>query len=55
MGSNLSKEDKEFFEKLLEKADPYDEDDAIVDQLDGERDHNRMMALIAKKILEGRL
>lgn len=55
MASNLSKEDRDFFEKLLKKAEPYDKDDPIVNQLDGERDHDRMMALIAKKVLEGRL
>lgn len=55
MASDLSPEDRAFFEALLAKAEPYDENDPIVDQLDGERDHDRMMALIAKEILEGKL
>lgn len=55
MAYNLSEEDRAFFEALLNKAEPYDENDPIVNQFDGERDHDRMMALIAKMILEGRL
>ena len=56
MGSNLSPEDKTFFEELLKKAEPYGDDDPIVRTFDGEwQDHDRMMATIAKGILEGRL
>lgn len=56
MGSNLSPEDKAFFEELLKKAKPYNDDDLTVRQFDGEeQDHDRMMATIAKGFLEGRL
>lgn len=55
MASNLSAEDKAFFEALLEKAEPYPEDDEIWDILDGKRDHNRAMATLAKMILEGKM
>ena len=56
MEPNLSPDDRAFFEELLKKAVPYDDDDPILLQLDGEeQDHDRMMATIAKGILEGRL
>lgn len=55
MVSNLSPEDKAFFKDLLAKAEPYDDDDPILEQLDGEQDPDRMMATIAKGFLEGRL
>lgn len=55
MESNLSKEDKEYFESLLAKAEPYPEDDPIWDVLDGESDMDRVMATFAKMALEGRL
>lgn len=56
MAYPLSSEDTAFFEELLKKAVPYDDDDPILLQLDGEeQDHDRMMATIAKGILEGRL
>lgn len=56
MASNLSPEDRSFFEAILAKAEPYDDDDPIVDVLDAkDRDSDRMAALIAKKILEGKL
>ncbi len=56
MGSSLSREDKEYFESLLAKAEPYPEDDPIWDELDGEeRDSDRVMATFAKMALEGRL
>ncbi|WP_295749638.1 hypothetical protein [uncultured Oscillibacter sp.] len=51
----LSPEDKAFFEEILKKAEPYPEDDPIWDVLDGERDHSRAMATLAKMALEGRL
>ncbi len=45
-----------YFEELLKKAEPYDEDDPILLQFDGDdQDDDRMMATIAKKILEGKL
>ena len=34
MGSNLSPEDKTFFEELLKKAEPYGDDDPIVRTFD---------------------
>lgn len=55
MGSDLSPADRAFFEAVLAKAEPYPEDDPIWDVWDGERDHARVMATIAKKALEGRL
>lgn len=56
MVRNLSPEDRAFFEELLKKALPYDEDDPILLQFDGKgQDNDRMMATIAKGILEGRL
>ena len=55
MTHNLSPEDKAYFEMILVKAEPYPEDDPIWDTLDGERDHERAMATIAKMALEGRL
>lgn len=56
MASNLSLEDRAFFESILAKAEPYDDDDPIVDTLDAKnQDPDRMAALIAKKILEGKL
>ena len=53
--SSVSEEHRKFFEEILKNAEPYDEDDPIVYQFDGERDEDRMMALLAKKALEGRL
>lgn len=56
MASNLSPEDRAFFEAILAKAEPYDEDDPIANTLDAkDRDPDRMNALLAKMILEGRL
>ena len=55
MTSNLSPEDRAFFEEVLKKAEPYPEDDPIWNVLDGERDHARAMATLAKMALEGRL
>lgn len=55
MASNLSEEDRKFFEELLAKAEPYPEDDERWDILDGEMDHDRAMATLAKMALEGRL
>ena len=55
MALNLSPEQREYFEGLLKKAEPYPEDDQIFDRLDGERDMDRAMATLAKMALEGRL
>lgn len=55
MAFNLSPEQKAYFEELLEKAEPYPEDDPIFDVLDGQRDMDRAMATIAKMALEGKL
>lgn len=55
MASNLSAEDRAYFEALLAKAEPYPEDDDVWDTLDGECDHDRAMATLAKMALEGRL
>ena len=55
MASNLSPEDKAFFERLLEKAEPYPDNDPVVNTWDGKCDQNRMAATLAKMVLEGRL
>lgn len=55
MASNLTPEQKAYFEEVLSKAEPYPEDDPIFDTLDGKRDMARAMATIAKMALEGRL
>lgn len=55
MASNLSPEDRAFFEAILAKAEPYPEDDPTWDVLDGECDMDRAMATLAKMALEGRL
>lgn len=53
--AQLTPKERAELEAMLAKAKPYDEDDPIVNQFDGERDHDRMMATIARKILDGRL
>lgn len=55
MASNLSPEDRAFFEEILKKVEPYPEDDPIFETMDGKRDMKRAMATWAKMILEGRL
>lgn len=55
MEYTLSAEDRVRFEEILKRAEPYPEDDPIWDTWDGERDHDRAMATIAKMALEGRL
>ena len=55
MAYDLSPEQKAYFEEVLAKAEPYPEDDPIWDTFDGERDHDRAMATLAKMALEGRL
>ena len=55
MPSDLSPEDRTLFEEVLARAEPYPENDPIVNQWDGKRDHDRMMATLAKMALEGRL
>ncbi len=56
MASNLSREDRAYFESLLAKAEPYPESDDLWCVFDGEdRDHDRVMATFAKMALEGRL
>lgn len=51
----LSPDERKQFEEMLRKAEPYPEDDPVWDVWDGERDHDRAMATIAKMALEGRL
>ena len=55
MGSTLSKEDKALLEEAVKKAEPYPEDDPVWGVFDGERDHDRALATLAKMALEGRL
>ena len=52
MESNLSKSEIEALKKALEKATPYDADDPIWNDFDGERDNDRVAASFAKRILE---
>ena len=55
MAFNLSPEDKAFWEALLEKAEPYSNDDPELSTLDGDYDPKRMMATLAKRALDGKL
>ena len=55
MALNITPEVRKKLEEDMAKAEPYDDDDPILDQFDGDRDDDRMMATIAKNILEGRL
>ena len=52
MAQLLSNEDRELFFEYTKKAEPYAMDDPIIYCLDGEHDSARMMATIAKKLLE---
>lgn len=49
MALNLSKDDREKLERDLKAAEPYDEDEMV---LDGEVDIGRIKATMAKKFLE---
>lgn len=51
MAHSLSKKDRERLEANLAAAEPYDEDAPELQTLDGEIDFDRMMATIAKKLL----
>lgn len=52
MGRILSDEERTFFEDILSKYEPYDEDDPIMNQFDGEdKEPMRGMATLARKIL----
>ena len=51
----LTPEERAYWESLLALAEPYAEDDPILDLFDGELDHDRMAATIAKRALEGKL
>ncbi len=52
MEHNLSKSEIEALKKALEKATPYDADDPIWNDFDGERDNDRVAASFAKRILD---
>ena len=65
MASDLSPEDRRYFENLLAKADPFEDDDSeqdryctiksIFDDPEGYEKHEaRMMATVARNILNGR-
>lgn len=55
MASTLSKEDREYFEDILAKYEPYADDDPEFNQFDGDGDPMRGMATIAKNILDGKV
>lgn len=56
MEQKLTDEERKFFEDILAKYEPYDEDDPILMRFDGDDPHPmRAMATMAKKVLEGRL
>lgn len=56
MGRILSDEDKAWLEDILSKYEPYDEDDPIMNQFDGEdKEPMRGMATLAKMFLDGKL
>ena len=59
MDMNLSKEDREFLESILKKAEPYTDEkfEELLNIFDGEeneRDSNRLWATWAKRVLEGK-
>lgn len=55
MAHVLTEEERKELLDYIEKYEPYDEDDPITQRFDGdERDDHRMMATIAKLILEGK-
>lgn len=52
MVRTLSDEDRKWCEDILSKYEPYDEDDPIMNQFDGEdKEPMRGMATLAKKFL----
>lgn len=55
MASTLSKEDREYFEAILAKYEPYTPDDPEYDEFDGDSDPFRDMATLAKDILDGKV
>lgn len=55
MASSLSPEDRAFFEALLAKAEPYDEQAPEANTLDGPCDTDKLIALLAKEFLNGTL
>lgn len=56
MGRVLTEDDKKWCEDIMKKHKPYDDDDPIMQQFDGEdKEPMRRMATIAKKFLEGKL
>ncbi len=55
MAHILTEEERnELLEYIAKYGPPYDDDDPILQQFDGECDHERMMATAAKRILEGK-
>lgn len=59
MATNLSKEDREFLESLLNRAEPYTDEEFenflnVFDGEEHERDSNRLWATWAKRVLAGK-
>lgn len=54
MAHVLTEEERNELLEYIAKHKPYDDDDPILLRFDGECDHERMMATIAKRILEGK-
>ncbi|MCI8848265.1 MAG: hypothetical protein HFF86_03170 [Oscillibacter sp.] len=52
MALNLSAEERKYFEECLKKAEPYQEDDPILNTFDADSDLSRSMAAWAKMLLE---
>ena len=52
MASTLTHDDRQFWERLLEKAEPYTENDPEYYTWDGDADPDRMDATLAKKFLD---
>ena len=52
MAHTLTDTEREELLEYLKHHEPYDENDPILLRFDGECDNGRMMATIAKKILE---
>lgn len=55
MAHILTDSERKELEEYLKKHEPYDENDPVMRQFDGESDIYRSMATIAKKLLEGKL
>lgn len=55
MASTISKENREALKKIAASAEPYADDDTEFKTLDEECDTNRILATLAKKVLDGKI